>query len=784
MLHLWVDPYFGDDVLADDDLVQNPGGFGSLNPDGTDSFTWCPPQAIPPRPHQVVNAAGNVLLHAPHPFKTITAAVNYIVATNPSGAAPLPAPGGISGFDWQHAIIHLMPGRYGQSPLPSPPQQTFGDPENGETFPIHLPPNVSVQGTSALNTQLVLTDGNAPAFEFGVNQFFASAQRTVAINGVNTFIDGVTITGGVENVREISATRAQMCGVWIADDVASRPTITNCIVHGLWVGVGIGASLEPGVEHHGVTLVNNTIAWNRIGLWNGVDADSAAVGATGRSRINVLNCLFDATPPGGTCGPADWQRIRNGSLCFEGLSQEDMRVSIGGAFRDTNAWENGKENQGGVILQQFAAVQPRLTNPASPRVDLSPITGAQAFGPPLQDRGVLFVRDLLCRSQFAGPGGFDRSPHDFRLSPNIALADPSTEQALTLLNPVVEAGFSASGFSTGPMVFENTNQLTDPPGTLPLDEEGQAAWPFHTWEFDLEGYGNPRIADHPAYPNPAFGAVDGDTIDIGADEVGQLIVAGYQDRTTEFRREGASIENHRGWLLGPITGATFDRWAPLYRSGINLAMPFPLAAYNPNNPTWSANPPRKATDSMPVPLPPQTTPPLSVIYPATVADITPHLPPDAHPWWPMAFAPALGVPPALTLWEECLGANHNSSLYLHPSSARINPPGAATGTFAGLVWLDGRNFLGVSPPSVQVYGLWSSFAIIDHFDSVCRAVDTINGTNGVIHPSTVDGSAPNASTIRFTLEFGSTAIHPDAGLLFDMPSNLQTFTVWHDEDRN
>src|SRR5690606_8142347 len=103
VLHLWVVPYFGDDALA--------GGAAALNPNGASSFAWCTP-VVPPRPHQVFNSAGDVLLHAPHPFKTITAAVDYIVATNPGGSTPLPALGGVDGVDWQHAIIHLMPGLY------------------------------------------------------------------------------------------------------------------------------------------------------------------------------------------------------------------------------------------------------------------------------------------------------------------------------------------------------------------------------------------------------------------------------------------------------------------------------------------------------------------------------------------------------------------------------------------------------------------------------------------------------------------------------------------------
>ncbi len=763
VLHVSVDPLFGDDILA--------GGAQALNPNGAASFSWCTP-VIPPRPHQVMNSFGQVLLHAPHPFRTITAAVDYIVATNPGATQPLPAP---PGPVWEHAIVHLMPGLYSAGG-----NQTFGAPANGETFPIFLPPNVSVQGASALNTTLVLSNGNSPAFQFGVNHFFTSANRTVAINGENCFIDGVTITGGVAVVSSQSS-REALCGVWVSGDVASRPTITNTVFYGLWVGVG--ANLVPGIEHDGLTLANNTFAWNRIGVWNGVDTAPRGQIEVGRSKINILNCLFDATPwsPTSLCAPSWAGSVRGGSQDFEGVSWEDMRVLVAGVAQDTNAWELGKHSSQLQFFQNLPATAPRATTPTAPRVDLSPYTGALGQNSPMGVRGNLFVRDLLCRNEFvAGVIGFDSSPHDFRLSPNVAPAHNATLQPLAALNPLVDAGFSDAGFTgTGQIVFENGYTLYQPPGFLPLGAS-QWSWTFHAWMNDLEGYGNPRISDHPEYPNPPFGTAPGDTIDIGADEVGQLIIAGYREGTTELRSEVLqTVANHRCWYLGPISGANPPSGlAADYRTLPSLsASAWPASAY-PVVPTWHTPQLRSFSDPIPTAVLPQLGQPLSIIYPATMADVTPHLLPDIHPWWGVAWniGNPSGVPPALTLWEECLGANHNASLYFDPTSGRINPPAAAEGTLSGYTWLDGRSyFLATTPAGVDSFGSWSGFLVITNFDGFCRGQQLGSPVVDVVtNPSTIPLGSAGASTLRFSLEIVNNA------LLFPMPSNLQTLTVWND----
>ena len=79
---------------------------------------------------------------------------------------------------WEYAIIHVLPGLYARDKAYGPVVGTHnpdnGLQPNGEKFPIYLPPRVSIQGTSALNTVFDVTspedDIAGPAFEFGTSR--------------------------------------------------------------------------------------------------------------------------------------------------------------------------------------------------------------------------------------------------------------------------------------------------------------------------------------------------------------------------------------------------------------------------------------------------------------------------------------------------------------------------------------------------------------------------------------------------------------------------------------
>ncbi|MFQ5504143.1 MAG: hypothetical protein ACE5F1_04995, partial [Planctomycetota bacterium] len=136
VIHLWVDPHYGNDLLA----TQN-------NPSLTHSTGW--------KPHDVQDPAQNSapLLHASWPFKTINGAngaIKYLQSTTLLNVLPLPNTSTVTGNVWEYAIIHLMPGMYGPGVQQGIIYNGFnGLPENGESFPITLPDRVSIQGASA-----------------------------------------------------------------------------------------------------------------------------------------------------------------------------------------------------------------------------------------------------------------------------------------------------------------------------------------------------------------------------------------------------------------------------------------------------------------------------------------------------------------------------------------------------------------------------------------------------------------------------------------------------------
>ena len=153
VIHLWVDPRFGDDQLAAGSGAMNPDGLNTVQMESLCALAPCP--CTNPctnsglRPNDVVDGSGRALVHAPYPFRTLSAAVAYINAIpSRSGAAlgtpPLPYTGS-NGNVWKAAIIHLLPGLYGEL-LPAAWVAQFGShhPDNGlvpngESFPIMLP---------------------------------------------------------------------------------------------------------------------------------------------------------------------------------------------------------------------------------------------------------------------------------------------------------------------------------------------------------------------------------------------------------------------------------------------------------------------------------------------------------------------------------------------------------------------------------------------------------------------------------------------------------------------
>ncbi|MBK8976363.1 MAG: hypothetical protein IPM29_10575, partial [Planctomycetes bacterium] len=837
------------------------------------------------------------------PFRTIAAAVHYVNdiparAGLPAGTPPLPytstSPNGL-GHVWTHAIIHLLPGVY------SPSDEPHGDillDGNGDTFPIVIPPHVSIQGTSILDT--VIAAGHQPdpgpnqlnpaewctPFVFGVFYDPSTGQvvpaghaNAVAASGEGCFIANLTFYGcGVNPFpqgRTLADQRWQ--GAILLDDATpATPVVTNCVFVKNRVGILINAEGPmPGDEpthHDGFASINNTFVWNGIGIWNGygatIDHSSTVAGV---SELILINNVFDSSEPGlfgdhpvfcdyfnGTnARPATWP-FGGGDSNFEGVAQADMRVDIGsGVFIDFNAYERGtrsgltpiqesnynKGHNGGGYTR-VSLPRPLLRSGASMPIpaatrNIAEITGYQSSDgavvpPPFsgsKPRGVLYVCDLFCLGRYDQgiPAGdpnawdgfppfpeFEGSPLDFRIAPTATEYpdDYSGAPFFNCRNPLVDNGLDLA--TSAPVTLEN-GQIATVPGLA------HQVYPLDAWSVDGEGFGNPRVHDHPH-------ALYSDTtlaVDIGADELGDLLVAGYHMGKSSFVRLRSShpenprsreIQNHFMWYFSVAnTGSaqmqsghrTRGFTQPYYRTlvtmgGIDSDWPAAYSFAPGAGPyTWHSTelltlPPMWQRpwrfQHFPVPNPPVS---FAGMYLATAADVTPHLLPDVHPWWTMSGL-AAGLPnqtpPSLMFWQSCAAmpaGAYNGSLYLPVTSPVINPPGVYDGYVdvprdLDFAWLDGLNWGPFVPsplpaPSFETFARWENYLSpkqLNDVDGWCRLYDAARiGPLRVYElPSTLvrTSNATHPIAIRFSLECNT------VGMLSE-DKNIQSFMVLIDD---
>ena len=284
VFHVNVDPLRGDDVLAS---TQNP----PLVATPTSPLT---PLSLHPDlgdPSDLLPIAG-VLQQAPFSFKTLTAAVAYgrqfVGFTKVFGPRRLRI---------RHVLIHCLPGLYGPfDPLnPTLPRidPQSGLPFNGETWPVTIPSFVSIQGTSALDT---IFDGR-----LGMPHILAVTDpNATSVSHEESFIDSVTI----RNARSSPTSTGYGTGAGIYIYSTSpiflpaicKITITNCFITSNRVGIGVDSYDFPSPVTHKPRIINNTIAWNAIGLWSG---NTRLMGATSINQLLLLNNIFDSTSPVG-----------------------------------------------------------------------------------------------------------------------------------------------------------------------------------------------------------------------------------------------------------------------------------------------------------------------------------------------------------------------------------------------------------------------------------------------------------------------------------------------------
>ncbi len=748
VLNVYVDPIYGDDALASTQNLDQAGMNPALQTHPLASTTGAPQ---------------GYLIHLPYAFKTINGT---------SGFLPwFWAHFGSNGLPWTNdetektvvaVVIHALPGVY--APLADgtnnyDPKSHL--PYNGERFPIPIPDRVGIQGTSALNTIFNARGYEGQQFESSI--FTVDTRNLVIGTHENpnhseweySFIDGVTIEGargqalGTQQGKAVKGAGVVIEGEAQPEfpDYEIRLSITNCIITNNVVGIAIGGghNYNGGGSLNRVNrpkIVNCTFAWNLVGILKAPDLRSSIPGY-GSSKPAIVNCIFDATSP--YTGSSSRSNVRGykpliGAMSgFEGLQPGDMIVNTIGStgtqiLQNFNAYEYVSSTQKRVNTGGAIPGWPNYANQglnASPRVDISQYTG---FGNPA-NRGNLYINDILWNyHNFSGnilPSNHDLSPHDFRLTYHVGKT-PGGGVDRSSSNPLVDVGldFCCSNF---PIVMQNGTTMNYPPG-LPLSFADYAA--YDCADTDMEGFGNARSEDCYWY-NPSNTWLGSQNYtDLGADELGELIIAGYLAETTILSK---SPEDRPG-APKPSGYNTFDNTAILFFNYIGPGYSNPT---RPNYNLWVGRSVSPAYNYRPYDWWADAwgvtgqTPPLFVQGPVTynyttgetgtiraslisggkkpfmrnlLCDFSPHLLSDIHPFWGMypgpwrtrptptgtvsTFTDAFGCNP----WFKGLGGSSgtpwydNENLYYVKDTydafyGIINPPGAwAYSTQGG--WLD------------------------------------------------------------------------------------------------
>ncbi|MBK8099140.1 MAG: hypothetical protein IPK26_18690 [Planctomycetes bacterium] len=555
VFHVYVDPLFGDDDHA---FELNPG-----NPNDLDLATfraWPTVQRPRPldrrgdfnpsnNPEVLANAAfaiSGFLQHAPYSFRTLSGAhgaLEYVYRVfddpnAPAGSPLLPYTSTRQGLRRvTHVVIQCMPGLYGPRnpnlPITEPEiDPRTGLPWNGEKFPIELggrwvgnsqeqliDDRVSIQGTSALDT---IFDGRGSDTTlplswrssdiFRVHGLPRPASNAITSHG-QAFIDGVTIRGARslnQNLNEHGA------GIHIVGNGSKVGiSVTNCFFIDNVAGIvldafGLSENGAPRWGQHEPQLVNNTFFGNQLGIWCGqltLDTPPAqGVHANVHSPLVINNLFFGNV--------SAFEGIRNNDLLVGRVDDAVLPTPT-----DFNAWSVGGASTG------YQPLDPNWDPATNPQVSIGLAAPPVPPAPRVNLAGVanLFVRDALF-----GATGADVSPHDLRLSPFVSTAPtmPPGNMSPLMRNPLLGMGVSAANVIVPgpPWALSNVSGtgFDLAPGLPPDVEEA----PIHGWDFDCEGFGNSRLQARSGGSPVPYGAVD-----IGADQCGDLILAGYADST-------------------------------------------------------------------------------------------------------------------------------------------------------------------------------------------------------------------------------------------------------------
>ncbi|MGE0145623.1 MAG: hypothetical protein AB7T19_20225 [Planctomycetota bacterium] len=468
--------------------------------------------------------------------------------------------------------------------MAAPIDAASGLPFNGESFPIILnQPFVSLQGTSALDT---VFDARGTATAILRIDGSLSTTRSHA----SQFVDGIHF----RNARADGSLGAG-AGIWVRGVTGdcfqrfSDAHITNCFFSDNDVGLAIDSNAFVRTEtpvcvvwaDHALRVFNNTFAWNSIGVWQG-NLGGIFNHDLMFPRSVFANNVFDAAPPPGF--PAFLS-------CFEGVKTAQREVSLRGsvnlihpvtglgqdfnAFPDTRTDPSGPaspffNNGASVFLFNSARTPLPELQQALARVDLAPLIPAAGSG---------LVRTLFVADALRNGGSGVTSDHDLRLCPSVGLPSLTGVPDPLLRNPCVNMGIDAGSSVSLDIVFRVNTALcsgtlglpsfSPPPSAacnLPVSPPDVDEAPISGWDFDGEGFGNPRIATPPGFAQGTVRVGNDDIvigdIDIGADELDELILAGFVNGTRLFtvvETAPAGAQDHTRLFFFGLVGTSMPR---------------------------------------------------------------------------------------------------------------------------------------------------------------------------------------------------------------------------------
>ena len=515
--HVYVDPVYGDDAQA-----------AALNPSPMTSTGGRPFQAHPGF------SAGipGFLQHAPYSFRTVTGMLAWFNSQWPATMQGLRLPWVNTTTEQtvEYIVVHCLPGLYGPA-LPTAIDAESGLAWNGEMFPLNIPQRVGIQGTSAIDTIFDARREDTSIFYIG----WPNPDHGHAFGF--TFIDSVTIRGARGGGTGSPGGGRPGAGVLIDNEHPVGATISNCIFTDNSCGIGVWQD-DPGYLHNPI-IVNNTFAWNEVGIWNG---SIVTTPSQGNNLLRVLNNVFDSSPPTGL--PPGHVFGMSG---FEGVDVADRTVTVINttpANIDFNAFEwpttLRRVNIGDTGAAPYAWPRTTTRNTNQSYIPVVPIQAytqppTVSYGSFSTNRQVLYINDVF-RKDPALPA---ISRHDFRLAPTARLLSGNEQPIFNpLINRGADFGFDALGntLHTGLIAWGNGLNILYSPG-LPAGAEAVAT--VNCWDWDTDGFGNRRVAHRKYAPTTPYGHVD-----LGADESLELTISGYVTSTRTFSRPHPAVASN------------------------------------------------------------------------------------------------------------------------------------------------------------------------------------------------------------------------------------------------